>query len=139
MAERMNAAARAAAAADADAEKADRNRARYERIVGHIQKIVSELNAELGLPANPMDGANVTFGYIGNLEYGRDDRLWFVFLPHAGRVGLETDRIGGFATGDADGAQRCQVALSAFRHGISWWRQSLREQIVTDKRTPYLH
>lgn len=39
-----------------------------------------------------------TWGYIGNLERGNDDRSWFIFVPHPGRVGQAEDRIGGFTT-----------------------------------------
>ena len=46
----------------------------------------------------------VTFGYIGNCGVDRsgpfDDRSWYIFLPHPGRVGTYEDRIGGFRTSD---------------------------------------
>lgn len=35
----------------------------------------------------------ITFGYTGNLERWGDDRTWFVFLPHPGRVGRYNDSI----------------------------------------------
>ena len=41
-----------------------------------------------------------TFGYIGNVERRRDDRAWYAFRPHPGRVGTAEDRIGGVATED---------------------------------------
>ena len=42
----------------------------------------------------------VTIGYIGNLEFGRDDRAWYIFLPHPGRIGKAEDRLGGYSTED---------------------------------------
>ena len=42
----------------------------------------------------------VTIGYIGNLEVGRDDREWYIFLPHPGRIGKAEDRLGGYSTED---------------------------------------
>lgn len=39
-----------------------------------------------------------TFGYIGNLDHDRDDRAWYAFRPHPGRVGTSADRIGGHGT-----------------------------------------
>ncbi len=39
----------------------------------------------------------ITFGYIGNVGVYRsgpfDDRSWYVFLPHPGRVGTISDRV----------------------------------------------
>src|SRR6187549_255381 len=44
----------------------------------------------------------VTFGYIGNCGVYRsgpyDDRRWYIFLPHHGRVGGYSDRVGGYST-----------------------------------------
>lgn len=46
-----------------------------------------------------LDG--VSLGYIGNVySDGTDDRSWFIFLPHPGRIGEAEDRIGGFDTSD---------------------------------------
>lgn len=46
----------------------------------------------------------VTFGYIGNCGSDRsgrfDDRSWYIFLPHPGRVGDYSDRLGGYRTQD---------------------------------------
>jgi hypothetical protein len=46
----------------------------------------------------------VTFGYIGNCGVDRsgpfDDRSWYIFLPHPGRVGDYSDRVGGYRTRD---------------------------------------
>lgn len=48
-------------------------------------------------------GEDWTFGYIGNVELsGRDDRAWYAFRPHPGRVGTHDDRIGGVRTDDLD-------------------------------------
>lgn len=44
----------------------------------------------------------ITFGYIGNVGVYRsgpfDDRRWYIFLPHDGRVGTSADRVGGYST-----------------------------------------
>jgi len=44
----------------------------------------------------------VSFGYIGNCGVDRsgpfDDRSWYVFLPHPGRVGTPRDNVGGYRT-----------------------------------------
>lgn len=46
----------------------------------------------------------VTFGYLGNVGIGRegryDDRSWYIFLPHPGRVGTYLDAVGGYSTGN---------------------------------------
>lgn len=39
-----------------------------------------------------------TFGYLGNCDHRRDDRAWYAFRPHPGRVGTYDDRIGGVRT-----------------------------------------
>lgn len=50
-----------------------------------------------------LTGIRFTFGYIGNLEAdGTDARLWYAFAPHPGRVGKESDSIGGYATDELD-------------------------------------
>lgn len=41
-----------------------------------------------------------SYGYIGNVDHKTDDRAWFIFAPHPGRVGTPKDRIGGFSTED---------------------------------------
>lgn len=61
----------------------------------------------------------ISFGYIGNVGVDRsgsyDDRSWYVFLPHPGRVGGYIDRVGGFATADLskmlDGWHRIEAAV----------------------------
>jgi hypothetical protein len=45
-----------------------------------------------------LTGAEWTFGYIGNVSGARDDRRWYAFAPHPGRVGTADDRIGGVPT-----------------------------------------
>lgn len=35
----------------------------------------------------------ITFGYLGNCESWGDDRSWYVFLPHPGRVGTFNDAV----------------------------------------------
>lgn len=47
-------------------------------------------------------GTEWTFGYIGNCDHQHDDRSWFLFRAHPGRVGTFEDRIGGVATQDLD-------------------------------------
>jgi len=43
-----------------------------------------------------------TFGYIGNVDPHRDDRRWYAFAAHPGRVGTSRDSIGGVPTEDLD-------------------------------------
>jgi hypothetical protein len=53
-----------------------------------------------------LTGIAFTFGYIGNCSgipgtpAWRDDRSWFVFAPHPGRVGTHEDSFGGVRTED---------------------------------------
>lgn len=47
-------------------------------------------------------GEGWTFGYIGNVTPLRDDRGWYAFRPHPGRVGTSADRIGGHGTDELD-------------------------------------
>ena len=83
----------------------------YDRRIACIEKLVLKLNEALGL--DPADYSNrVSFGYIGNCGPNYDDRSWYVFLPHPGRVGQPADRMGGFATGDAAGAATLHAQLS---------------------------
>ena len=44
-----------------------------------------------------------TFGYIGNVEDGVDDRSWCIFAPHPGRVGKAEDRYGRYPTDKLEG------------------------------------
>lgn len=62
-----------------------------------------------------------SFGYLGNCSGMEgtpafdDDRFWYAFASHPGRVGTASDRIGGFATSDLDrlvGVLQGAVALS---------------------------
>lgn len=53
------------------------------------------------------DLPGVTIGYIGNCSVAsdvrvsaHDDRSWYIFLPHPGRVGTREDSLGGFPTED---------------------------------------
>lgn len=45
-----------------------------------------------------LTGIEFRFGYLGN-DYGNDtsQRRYYLFASHPGRVGTETDRIGGVA------------------------------------------
>lgn len=84
----------------------------YDRIVEQILKTVRELNRLHGYDPDNHDKPRITFGYIGNVEHGRDDRHWSVFLPHTNRPGSAHDRIGGFVTNDTHGAAACLAALT---------------------------
>jgi len=50
----------------------------------------------------PIEG--VSIGYIGNVStlhkagVPMDDRAWYIFLPHPGRVGQREDSLGGYPT-----------------------------------------
>lgn len=35
----------------------------------------------------------ISFGYLGNYERWGDDTVWYVFLPHHGRVGTSNDQV----------------------------------------------
>lgn len=59
----------------------------------YINRLVALLSEKTGIA--------FTFGYVGN-TYGipdtpayRDDRIYYVFAPHPGRVGTSRDSIGG--------------------------------------------
>lgn len=60
-------------------------------------EILTEKFAELKI-----EFPTVTFGYIGNCGVARwgkfDDRRWYLFLPHPGRVGTPHDSVGGYST-----------------------------------------
>lgn len=92
----------AARAAMTDAE---REAATYARMTRLIEAGVATLNEVLGL-TDADHSHKVTFGYIGNCSPSgaNDDRRWYVFLPHPGRVGTMDDTLGGFSTGNASGA-----------------------------------
>lgn len=85
-------------------EKIIADTAKYDRVIDAINRVMNELNK--------MINGDATFGYIGNLSQFRDDRAWYVFLPHPGRVGTAEDRLGGFSTGDINGARHTLTALS---------------------------
>jgi hypothetical protein len=54
----------------------------------------------------------VTCGYIGNTYAdGTDDRSWFIFLPHPGRVGTAKDRIGGVSTANRFSLVQLMLAM----------------------------
>lgn len=63
-----------------------------------------------------------SFGYIGNVYFGpmKDDRCWYIFVPHPGRVGTSEDRIGGFATAD-------RFKLAQIAAGIAFGLKMARE------------
>jgi hypothetical protein len=65
-------------------------------------------------------GITWTVGYIGNCDNRRDDRSWFLFADHPGRVGTASDRIGGVDTANlndlalmASGALRMAKFMAA--------------------------
>lgn len=77
---------------------------------------ITELKAEF---------PSLSFGYIGNVGVDRsgpfDDRSWYVFLPHPGRVGTPADCVGGYRTANlpvmlADWDSR---VLPAVRRGMA--------------------
>jgi hypothetical protein len=53
----------------------------YTTLVAKVEALATEL-------------PGITFGYIGNVERWGDDRTWYVFLPHPGRVGDREDAVG---------------------------------------------
>lgn len=58
-----------------------------------------------------------TFGYIGNCGAGYDDRAWYAFAPHPGRVGTAADRIGGYSTDELESFRtflRGTIAITNF-------------------------
>lgn len=89
----------------------------YARHEAGLRKQVDELNELLGLADADH---RATFGYIGNCSPngGNDDRAWYVFLPHPGRVGTADDRLGGFSTGSAEGVWATRKAVSALIQGV---------------------
>ena len=58
-------------------------------VVKSLELLVDVLKAEF---------PGISFGYIGNVDRWGDDRSWYVFLPHPGRVGTMLDRVGGYST-----------------------------------------
>lgn len=84
------------------------------------QRLVKVLSSKTGI--------DWTFGYLGNCSGSentpafRDDRTWYAFAAHPGRVGTEVDRIGGFSTDRLDdlvlvlqGSVKLSVVLEAQR------------------------
>lgn len=67
-------------------------RAEVSRAVERIRRVAERLTEATGV--------KWTFGYIGNCDHTRDDRNWYLFAAHPGRVGSSADRIGGYATSD---------------------------------------
>lgn len=98
--------------------------AAYERAVQAITTAVALLNVTLGIAAAAKH--RVTFGYIGNCDLPRyDDRIHKVFLPHPGRYGTAADTIGGFRTGDLDGARACLAAVNAASRMALWTTENM--------------
>lgn len=66
------------------------------------QKTPQEICQRLVESIAEITGEAWTFGYIGNLTPRYDDRSWYAFRPHPGRVGTVHDRIGGVRTDELD-------------------------------------
>jgi hypothetical protein len=90
--------------------------AAYARQEVILRDEIAELNALLGLAEDAE--YKVTFGYLGNLGNGRDDRTWMVFLPHPGRVGTADDQVGSFSTGNLEGIVATRRALKSVAQGV---------------------
>lgn len=56
--------------------------------------------AHLAYRLTERTGIEWSIGYIGNVTPARDDRTWYAFAAHPGRIGTSADRIGGVATDD---------------------------------------
>ena len=60
--------------------------------------VIQRLQAKVDALASEFPG--VTFGYLGNCGTDSrgafDETSWYVFLPHPGRIGIWTDRVGGY-------------------------------------------
>ena len=67
------------------------------------EKLMERLNRMVKLLSD-RTGIEFTLGYIGNCSgfpdspMYQDDRYWYVFAPHPGRVGKHHDSIGGVRT-----------------------------------------
>jgi len=57
-----------------------------------LENITAELNARFGLEGSEQ----FTFGYIGGVHRGWDDRSFKIFGAHPNRVGTYKDSFGGF-------------------------------------------
>jgi hypothetical protein len=68
--------------------------AKQHEHIAACERLVEKLSERTGLAW--------TFGYIGNTGPGYDDRSWFAFAPHPGRIGTSADRLGGFPTEHLD-------------------------------------
>lgn len=66
------------------------------------QKIQERQNARFDAYVEENDlPFGLTVGYIGSTwSDGSDDRRWFIFRPHPGRVGTSDDSIGGYPTAE---------------------------------------
>lgn len=95
---------------------------RVERVHEQIERMVTQMNKALGL--DPADySRRVSFGYIGNVDPSgsNDDRAWYVFLPHPGRVGTDADCLGsGHRTDDYAGAVRTAAMVSGALRFARW-------------------
>ena len=78
-------------------EEGDVNAVREE-----IETEIKAINVERGTTAYD-DKNRISFGYIGNLAPGYDDRSWSLFLPHPHRPGTYDDRVGSFSTNNLAG------------------------------------
>jgi hypothetical protein len=65
----------------------------------------------------------ISYGYIGNVWHSpyQDDRVWYFFAPHPGRVGTYADRRGGF-----DNADQLLDSYNARREWYEAWARGRR-------------
>jgi hypothetical protein len=96
--------------------------AQWDRAIELVRKGVAELNELLGYPAQSFTPRThcVTFGYIGNIEFGKHFELYSVYLPHPNRVGTYGDRIGSVPFGDWRGMRGIAGQLHAFTNGVRY-------------------
>jgi len=73
------------------------------------------MNNALNTIAAELPG-EVTTGYIGNVTQGRDDRAWYFFASHPGRVGEAADRWGGTAT-----QEELIIRANRFNEALKRW------------------
>lgn len=62
-----------------------------------IAQTIARLEGQAAL-LTERTGIQWTIGYIGNVTGANDDRAWYAFADHPGRIGTSDDRIGGVTT-----------------------------------------
>ncbi len=73
------------------------------------------MNAALNTIASELAG-EVTTGYLGNISRDRDDRSWYFFAAHPGRVGTHADTWGGCAT-----QEELIIRANRFNEALKRW------------------